>query len=142
MAEEIGCENQSESDYNPRAWATDQKQSQRPQQVELLLDGERPEVTGNERSPCQVTKEKYAGHDVPRLQGKHSHQTEHRDAHKIDQRRRQDAQSASSIKSTEVDATFRVLLFQQKPSDQIPRQHEEDIDAELPVEDERVGRRI
>ena len=127
--------------------AGDDQEQGRPEEVELLLDPERPEmqqrrrgelrlqVVGRLEGKAQVRDVQRGGdpvlRDVARTQ-RRQHRDRRDDRHQDQQGgRRQQPASPPRIEGQQRDRPARVELAKQQPGDQEPRQHEEDVDADV-----------
>ena len=141
---------------DPRRWSTEptpphaargEQEQRRPEEVELLLDPERPEVEQRrrrelrlqvvgrlEREP-QVGRVQRRGDPVLRhLAGPQRREDHGRGDHRgQDQqhRRRQQTTNPPGVEAGQRDRAGRVQLADQEAGDQEPGQHEEDVDADV-----------
>ena len=137
----------------PSAERGHSEQECRPEQVELLLDAERPEV--EERRRSKVAREivgclgrKPQVRDIERGRGgiardirqserrQEDRRQDHR-AHDRDRSRRQEAPRPAGVELGEVDPAGRAQLAHDQARDQEAREHEEDIDPDIPAAEPR-----
>ena len=143
---------------------SDGQQQERPQQVELLLDRQRPEmehrrgihgreVVGGADGEAYV-RERQAGReavigDPPKIQRRHDEprRQERRDEH--EQGGRKDASGTACVERAKSDPSRVFSFVREQPRDQEPRQDEEDVhpdeaglgsgDPDVAEEDEQDG---
>ena len=99
----------------------------RAQQVELLLDGERPRPAHARRLDGQEVR------DVEQVGPRHVRVVvdEHHVEHERDDERRPEAQQAPGVEQAQPKATRGGLLVEQQARDEGPRQDEEDVHPEV-----------
>ena len=121
-----------------RASHADEANHERPQLIELLLDGERPEMPGKPGSVghkvCAIEPRTYKyipGNDVPE---------EDRHDEKISTRGRQDTIAPSPVKGPQGDAPGSGSLLNKQRSDEITGYDEEDSNTELGVVSEKANK--
>ncbi len=120
-------------------------EDQRPQQVELLLDGERPQVAQQQRTP-ELLEVRAVGRDEvpvgrvrqrrqdlrPQLGRLVAEEEHHDDAGRGQQQveRGQEPAGPAPVEAAHADGARTVVLLQEQHGDQVAADHEEDVDAE------------
>ena len=120
-------------------------QQQRPEQVELLLDRERPQVL-EQRRPLEAGEVRAVGQDLrpipdvcerregvgayPRRLVRHEGDRHHQADGDHEERRRQQAARPPHPEPAQIDAAGRVELAQEQRRDQEPAEDQEQVDAE------------
>ena len=135
----------------PDPYATDAteapqpEQEQRPDEVELLLDGQRPQVLEHRRSPRGLEvglavqdvppvggvdegRDGVLAHTLRRILGDGHRQQRRADQYK--EERREESLGASLVEAPELDASGVAKLTEEQRRDEKPGEGEEDVDAE------------
>ena len=139
----------------PERASRDDEDDDRPEQVELLLHAEGPEVEDRRRGLAgrevvgRLRRESHVG-DEQRGRGRVRRGTGHeerrkeddgdRDGHEEDDGgRRQDAARSSRVERWEGERPRLTDLAEHEAGDEEPRDHEEDVDARKPAREPRDG---
>ena len=150
MAPDDGC-----GDAHPAchrtATASDEQQERRPDQVELLLDTERPVVQERRRrdlgpqvvrrleGEAQVRHVERGGDpvgtDVGNAEGREHDRGDPNRHEEAERRGRQEAPRPTRVEPGERDGSGSLELTDQQARDQEPGQDEEDVDADVPAGD-------
>src|SRR6266496_2119877 len=108
-----------------------QSQQSRPQQIEMFLDRERPEVAAAESGyggRNVIAEEQQTGNEL------HIRRPQAQDGIRRDvcQHGREDAERSADVELGEAEGATCTLLLEQQPRDQEPAQTKKDVDADLP----------
>ncbi len=112
------------------------EQNQRPEEIELFFDTERPDVLNRPKGVVNIVMdEEERAQDIDAIDSQTSGVPEKKQNPDVDVQRRQNAHAPAKVKASETDRAVSAMLVEQKVGDEIAADDEEDEDPGVAVKD-------